>query len=191
VGHESLGVVVPWSDTRFQYTVKDVALAASGVVVVDGRRHVLPDDATWAVLDHGRGLWPYRMTWNWGAGSGRLADGRDIGVQVGSKWTDGTGSTENGVVVAGRLHKLGEELRWEYDPADWLAPWRVTAPLTGRVDLTFWPYHDRADSTELGVLGNRTHQCFGFWRGTALLDDGEQVTFDSLHGWSEEVTNRW
>jgi hypothetical protein len=29
-GHELLAVVVPWSSRRFQYTVKDVALPASG-----------------------------------------------------------------------------------------------------------------------------------------------------------------
>ncbi len=190
-GHESVGVVVPWSDSRFQYTVKDVALPASGHVVVDGRRHELAEDESWAVLDHGRGLWPYRMTWNWGAGSGRLPDGRVVGIQVGGQWTDGTGSTENAIVVDGRLHKVGEELRWAYDSSDWLAPWHVTALRTGRVDLVLEPYHDRVDRTELGVLGNRTHQCFGHWTGTVVLDDGEQMPVAALHGWAEEVHNRW
>ncbi len=31
-GHERLAVVVPWSDTRFQYTVKDLARPATGVL---------------------------------------------------------------------------------------------------------------------------------------------------------------
>jgi hypothetical protein len=30
-------------------------------------------DEAWAVLDHGRGRWPYYITWNWGAASGRCA----------------------------------------------------------------------------------------------------------------------
>ena len=63
---------------------------------------------SWAVLDHGRGRWPYRMTWNWGAASG-VVDGRTIGLQIGGTWTDGTGSTENAVVVDGRLAKVSEE----------------------------------------------------------------------------------
>ena len=60
-------VVVPWSESRFQYTVKDVALPASGTVTITGRQYEVPE-GSWAVLDHGRGRWPYRVTWNWGAG---------------------------------------------------------------------------------------------------------------------------
>ena len=77
------------------------------------------------------------MHWNWGAGSG-VVDGRVVGVQVGGRWTDGTGSTENALVVDGRVHKISEELAWDYDPADWLAPWRVHGELA---DLTFTPFH--------------------------------------------------
>ena len=120
-GHESLGVVVPWSDRRFQYTVKDVARPASGTITVDGVHHDVPAGKSWAVLDHGRGRWPYDVSWNWGAGSG-VSDGRVIGVQLGGQWTDGSGSTENALFVDGRLHKISEELRWEYDTTDFLRP---------------------------------------------------------------------
>ena len=54
-GHERLAVVVPWSDTRFQYTVKDVARPARGTLWVDGRTVDVPAGSSWAVLDHGRG----------------------------------------------------------------------------------------------------------------------------------------
>src|SRR5690606_8784388 len=77
-GHERLAVVVPWSDTRFQYTVKDVARPAWGTVTTAGQTHELADGESWAVLDHGRGRWPYDVRWNWGAGSGR-SGGRTIG----------------------------------------------------------------------------------------------------------------
>ncbi len=188
-GHEALGVVVPWSDRLFQYTVKENTLPASGVVTVGGVRHAF-GPGSWATLDHGRGRWPYRVTWNWGAGSGALA-GRVVGLQVGGRWTDGTGSTENALCLDGRLHKLGEDLVWSYDRTDWTRPWRVTAPRTARADLTFTPYHVRTDRTELGLLGNDTHQAFGHWSGTVVADDGERVAVDGLHGWAEEVRNRW
>ncbi|HJG90458.1 MAG TPA: DUF2804 domain-containing protein, partial [Brachybacterium massiliense] len=82
-GHEAMGVVVPWRRSgqgdegiaRFQYTVKDVARPASGVLVIDGIRHEVPE-GSWAVLDHGRGRWPYRVHWNWAAGSGTVAGRR-------------------------------------------------------------------------------------------------------------------
>ncbi|HEX6246316.1 MAG TPA: DUF2804 domain-containing protein [Nocardioidaceae bacterium] len=189
-GHEALGVVVPWSSRRFQYTVKENTLPAEGEVVVGGRSFPVEGPDAWATLDHGRGRWPYRVTWNWGSGSGRV-DGRVVGIQLGGRWTDGTGSHENALTLDGRLHPIAEELVWEYDRHDWLSPWRVLAPLSGRVDLTFRPEHERRDRTELLVLGNETHQCFGTWHGTVVDDDGTPHNVDGMRGWAEEVRNRW
>ncbi len=180
-GGECLGVVVPWSSRRFQYTVKDVSRPVTGRVVLDGTAY----DVTggWAVLDHGRGKWPYSITWNWAAGSSER-----VGITVGGKWTDGTGSTENALFVDGRAHKIGDELVWEYDRSDWRRRWRIHGP---RLDATLTPFHERADHTFLGVVANETHQCFGHWSGWASTDDGERVSLDGLVGWAEEARNRW
>ncbi len=190
-----MAVVVPWSRRRFQYTVKDLARPTTGWLEIDGVRHdvgaVGSAQEAWAVLDHGRGRWPYAMTWNWGAGSGRGADGRRIGVQVGGRWTDGTGSTENALVVDGRTHKIGSTLVWEYDRTDWLAPWRVHDGDLGSVDLTFTPFHERASRTNALVLFAETHQCFGAWSGWMRDDAGDRVVVDGLEGWAEEARNRW
>lgn len=180
--HDCLAVVVPWSRWRFQYTVKDVALPATGTVTVVGTTYQLPPGESWAVLDHGRGRWPYDVTWNWGAGSG-VSGEHVIGIQVGGKWTVGTGSTENGIVVDGRLHKISEELAWTYDLADWRAPWRVTG---GGLDATFTPEYNRHAATNLGVISARTDQCFGSWSGTFY-----DLAFDGIYGWAEDVHNRW
>ena len=186
-GHEALGVVVPWSDTRFQYTVKDVARPARGTITIDGVTHELPDGESWAVLDHGRGRWPYSMRWHWGAASG-IEHGRRLGLQLGGLWTDGTGSTENALSIDGRLHKLGAELRWDFDSSDWLRPWTITGD---RVELTFTPFHDRYAKTALGVVHTETHQCFGTYRGTVTDDSGAAVPIEALLGWAEFVKNRW
>jgi hypothetical protein len=183
-GHESMGVVVPWSRRLFQYTVKDLALPVSGRLVVRGEETAVEGPDALGVLDHGRGRWPYRMTWNWAAGSG--AGGRAI--QLGGTWTDGTGSTENAVLVDGRLHKIGEELRWEYDRTDWQRPWRISG---ATVDVRFHPFHERASRTNLGVVGSETHQCFGEFSGWATTDDGERVDLAGLVGWAEEARQRW
>ena len=186
-GHESLGVVVPWTETLFQYTVKDVARPASGTITVDGVTHLVPDGESWATLDHGRGRWPYDMRWNWGAGSGRT-DGRVIGIQVGGKWTDGTGSVENALVVDGRLTKISEELVWEYSSTDWMAPWRVTG---SDVDLTFTPFHLKESVTDLKVFAGKTHQCFGHWDGRVRDETGTWIRVAGVVGWAEDVHNRW
>lgn len=185
-GHECLGVVVPWTDRLFQYTVKDVARPATGTIWVDDIPTQLADDS-WATLDHGRGRWPYSIRWNWGAGSGRLG-GKVIGLQVGGKWTDGTGSVENSLLVDGHLSKISEELVWDYSPGDWMAPWRVTS---ASVDLTFTPSHLKASATNAWVFASKTHQCFGHWAGRVRDDTGAWIEFDGLVGWAEDVHNRW
>lgn len=181
-GHERLGVVVPWSDRLFQYTIKDLARPARGTLTIDGVRHELPTGESWAALDHGRGRWPYSIAWNWGAGTGRV-DGSVIGLQVGGQWTDGTGSTENSIVVDGRLTKISDELTWEYSSADWMRPWRIHG---GSVDVTFHPEHLRRAVTQLGVLASRTHQGFGTWTGRV-----GDITVDGVYGWAEDVRQRW
>lgn len=186
-GHECLAVVVPWDRRRFQYTVKDLALPVGGRVTIDGVDVALPAGEAWAVLDHGRGRWPYAVTWNWGAGSGLVA-GRVIGLQVGGQWTDRTGSTENALFVDGRAHKIGEDLAWEYERGNWLAPWRVRGE---RVELRFSPFYERSSRTNLGLLFNETHQCFGHWSGWVADDAGRRVSVDGVVGWAEEVRNRW
>ncbi|MEV4068477.1 DUF2804 domain-containing protein [Nonomuraea fuscirosea] len=181
-GHESLGVVIPWGPRRFQYTVKDVGRPVRGRLVLDGREHEVGEGA-FAVLDHGRGKWPYSISWNWAAGS---APGR--AVQLGGKWTDGTGLTENALILDGRLHKIGARLEWVYDRSDWMRPWRVEGD---GVEVEFTPFHEKVSRTELGVVGSETHQCFGHFGGRVRADDGGWVGLDGLTGWAEEARNRW
>lgn len=185
-GHERLAVVVPWDSRRFQYTVKDVARPAHGTLVLDGERIEVPAGRSWAVLDHGRGRWPYDVRWNWGTGSGRTA-GRVVGLQVGGQWTDGTGSTENSIVVDGRLTKIRAELTWDFDEADAMRPWHVHG---GGLDARFVPFHVKRSRTNLLVVSSRTDQAFGHWSGT-FADGDVEISFEDLPGWAEDVHNRW
>ena len=165
----------------------DVARPARGTVTVDGTVYDLPAGESWAVLDHGRGRWPYDITWNWGAGSGRY-QGSVIGIQVGGKWTDGTGATENAFFIDGRMHKIHEDLTWEYDQADFLRPWSVRG---GGLDARFVPFYDRVARTNLGIIAAATDQCFGVWSGAFTTAGGEVIPFDGVEGWAEHVHNRW
>ena len=192
-GHESLNLVIPWDDRRFQFTSKHQARPASGELVVGDRSWhfgAAQGVEAWGVLDVGRGRWPYRTRWNWGGGAGRVADGRVVGIQIGGKWTEGTGYTENGVLLDGRLSKLGRELVWEYDWDDPMQPWQVTDP-GGQLDLVLTPRFDKHSRVEVGVLGTETHQVFGTWTGRVVTDDGEELALDGAQGFAEESRSRW
>ncbi|MGO3147661.1 MAG: DUF2804 domain-containing protein [Leucobacter sp.] len=185
--HERLALVVPWSETRFQYTVKDVARPASGVLRIGETEIDVPAGQSWAVLDHGRGRWPYNIQWNWGAGSGR-SGGHTIGVQVGAQWTAGTGVSENAFFIDGRMHKIHGETEWTYDLANWKAPWSIRG---GGLVATFTPFHNKQSRTNLGIISARTDQCFGEWAGSFTTEFGERIDFSGIIGWAEEVHNRW
>lgn len=106
------------------------------------------------MLDVGRGRWPSELAWNWGGGAGR-SDGHVIGLQFGAKWTEGSGFTENGLIVDGRLSKIGRELHWDYDWDHPMRPWRITDP-GGQLDVVLSPRfdkHSRASPRRLANAG--------------------------------------
>jgi hypothetical protein len=142
------------------------------------------------VLDVGRGRWPYSTRWNWGGGAGPATTGEVVGIQIGGKWTEGTGFTENGIIVDGRLHKLGRELAWYYDWERPTGPWRVVDP-GGRMDLTLQPTYDKHTRVEALVLGTEVHQVFGTWSGTVVTDEGAELVLDGIVGFAEESRSRW
>ena len=190
VGLESVNVVVPWSDETFNFTSKQVARPATGVLRVGDDEFVLgADDDAWGILDVGRGRWPSRITWNWGAASGR-AGATVVGLQFGARWTEGTGATENGFVLDGRVTKLGRELVWTYRWDDPMAPWTVEDP-GGQLSAVLTPTYDKYTRTGDDDLGSEVHQVFGTWSGRVVDDDGRTVAFDGLRGFAEEARQAW
>ncbi|MFT2815919.1 DUF2804 domain-containing protein [Leifsonia sp. A12D58] len=185
--HQSMGVVVPWSRRKFQYTRKNNCLRVEGSLVIDGVEYALKPESTSATHDHGRGRWPYRTFWNWGSGSGTSL-GHDIGLQFGGKWTDGTGSTENWLRLDGELHKISDELQWTYDPSHWLEPWRINGQ---SVNVTFTPIHHFRALFNRWIVMARADTCYGHFSGDITLPSGDVVLFDNIYGHVEDVARRW
>jgi len=191
-GHESVNVVIPWDDTLFNFTSKEQALPAEGSLTVGGRHWSFgsPEEPdAWGVLDVGRGRWPHEITWNWGGGAGRSGD-HVVGLQFGAKWTDGTGFTENGILVDGTVSKLGREMTWEYDWQDPLQPWTVDDP-GGQLHAVLSPRFDKHTDVGDDEFGSRVHQVFGTWSGHLTTDEGAHFEFDGLQGFAEEARQRW
>jgi hypothetical protein len=188
-GHESLNVVVPWTRTRFQLNSKHNTLPCRGTLRIGDRVLDMHPDRCFGVQDWGRGIWPYRSFWNWGVATG-AQDGALIGVNMGGKWTTGTGSNENGVFLDGRLHKVMEDLEWSYDPANANGPWRVRAPHSGMIELTLAPRYAKTTRLDLGLFCTGGTCVFGTWHGTVRAA-GREIAVRDLVGWAEEFAHRW
>ena len=188
-GQESLNVVIPWSSRRFQFTSKQECLPARGAITWGDEQFVFTPGTTFACLDFGRGIWPYRTAWNWASFSGYSGDDV-VGINMGAKWTDGTGMNENGILLNGRLHKIFGDIVFEYDSGDFMKPWRMKTVDNDMVDLEFTPFFDRAGAANLLLVSANTHQMFGHYRGQ-LNVDGRTVPIDAMLGWAEEHKARW
>jgi hypothetical protein len=189
--HETMNVVIPWSRQRFQFTSKQNCLPVTGTITVGDRKiRLARKDGAFACLDFGRGVWKNRTAWNWGSASTTLADGRPLGLQLGAKWTDGTGMTENAIFLDGRISKLSEDIPFLYDERDFMKPWRIKAK-SKRVDLQFTPFHERVAKAKAGILSSEVHQMFGYYDGTVVPDGGERIAVDHVFGWIEEHRARW
>jgi hypothetical protein len=190
VGHETLNVVIPWSDEQFQYTSKQNTLPAKGYVELGGERLDFASPS-FGCLDYGRGVWPEYTVWNWGSASG-IQDGRTIGLNLGGQWTDGTGMTENGLCVDGRLTKISEDLAFEYDRENTLKPWRVRSAVSNSVDLTFEPEFERvSENGRRDGFFSSARQVFGCYAGRVVPDGGGSIEIRDLFGWIEEHEARW
>jgi hypothetical protein len=188
--HETLNVVIPWSRDRFQFTSKQECLPAQGWVRIGLQEIHFQADESFACLDFGRGVWKYASSWNWAAFSGRSV-GHVIGANMGGKWTDGTGYTENGLVVDGKLIKIGEDLAFEYDSANFMHPWKIYTPNSDLIRLEFTPFYERVAKTEAVILRSEVHQMIGTYSGEIRDEAGNRYPVDKLVGWAEEHHALW
>ena len=104
--HETLNVVIPWSDEQFQFTSKQNTLPTMGFVSIGGGRAYEFAAPSFACLDYGRGVWPEETQWNWGAASG-VQGGHIVGLNLGGAYFLVTGGIEAGT---GSAYLAGLEL---------------------------------------------------------------------------------
>ena len=191
VGHETLNVVIPWSDKRFQFTSKQNTLPTQGTVQWGDETIHFERETTFACLDLGRGIWPFSSFWNWSSFSTRLPDGRTVGINLGAGWTDGTGMNENALCVDGTLTKLSEDVAFKYDTDNFMTPWHLHTTVTDRVDLTFTPFYERVAKTDALVIRSEVHQMIGHFEGTLKPDEGDPIRVEGAIGWAEDHHARW
>lgn len=189
--HETLNVVIPWSEKRFQFTSKQNTLPTEGVVKWGNEVIKFSSRDSFACLDFGRGIWPFESFWNWASFSARLPDKRTVGVNLGAGWTDQTGMNENAVCLDGILTKISEDITFDYDPSDFMASWHLFTSVANRIDLEFTPFFERKAKTDAFVIYSEVHQMFGHFNGRLQCSDGETVQIKNAIGWAEDHHAKW
>lgn len=187
---ESMNVTLPWNDRQYHFTSKQNCLPASGTVKLDGRTYELEANRDYACLDFGRGIWKYKSFWNWSSFSTHVGSDQ-IGVNLGAGWTDGSGATENSLLINGRLEKLSEDILFDYDPKDFMKPWHLHSGCSNQVDLIFTPFYERIAKTDLIILRSEVHQMIGKFTGKITSRNGQQYQISDAIGWAEEHNALW
>jgi len=189
-GLESMNIATSWAENRsaFYYNSKINCLPASGSFTFGNQTFLLDPARDLGVLDWGRGVWTYNNTWYWASASGYL-DGVPFGFNLGYGFSDRTPASENLLLHDGRAHKL-DLVEFHFDRADWLKPWHVSSN-DQRLNLNFRPAVDRSSRINLLAIASEQHQVFGYFSGTAVLDDGTVLQLQDFPGFAEQVRNRW
>lgn len=192
---DSMVISTPFKEDRkaFYYNNKIIGMNASGTIHYNNRTISFTPEDSFGLLDWGRGVWPYRTTWYWGAASG-MVNGDLFGFNLGYGFGDTSAATENMLFFNGEASKLDDITfhipRDEYGNFDYLSPWKVTSSDL-RFEMNFEPILDRSVSLNAVILSTNQHQIFGKFSGYAILDDGTIIIVNDFLGFAERVVNKW
>jgi hypothetical protein len=185
---ESINIQTTWVEDRslFYLNEKVNGLETRGTVKMGNNTSNIFDDS-YTVLDWGRGVWKYQGRWYWSSATG-IANGHKIGFNFGYGFSDRSPATENVIFYDDKIHKL-DDVKFNI-PEGYMDPWTVVSS-DGRVDLKFVPDVNRFSKMNFVVIKSVQNQIFGTFSGTLKLDDGTVVKINDIHGFAEDVFNRW
>ena len=185
----SLVINLPFKESpkAFYYNHKINCMTAEGFVRYGASEYRFEPEASFGILDWGRGVWPFHNEWYWSNGTGYL-EGKMFGFNLGCGFGDPSYATENVLFYEGAAHKLGIV---HFDlGSDYKEPWHLYDD-DGRLDLVFTPVYDRTTKTKLLWVDNCCHQMFGSFRGYAVLDDGRRLPVENIISFAEHAVNNW
>jgi len=174
--------------TGWVYARKTAGVRVSGTLVWDGVSYDLEALGVYGHHDWSAGYMRRQTFWNWGCLSGRLPNGRVVGLNV-SCGVNETSFTENCFWLDGRLHKL-DTVNFVYDRSDLARPWRI-ASFDGRLRLEFRPEGAHAEKVNALVLASNFNQLFGRYHGWLATTAGERISVDGMLGYVESHYAKW
>ncbi|MDR1893664.1 MAG: DUF2804 domain-containing protein [Spirochaetales bacterium] len=173
---------------QFFYAHKRADIPLEGELTLGEIRHTFDPRRAFAVQDWGRGVWPGETHAYWGGGNGSVG-GRPFSFNIGWDYqkSDTSEATENALFYDGRIHKL-EEVTFCVNEKQklWLEPWTFTSS-DGRFEMRMDPIMDRFTKGPQGP----SHQVFGWYSGTVILDDGQKLPLERIFGFAEKNVYRW
>lgn len=194
---DALIIAIPFDESpkQFYYNYKRNCMKCSGVVNFydGGEKKIIKfgDEAdalkSYALLDWGRGVWPFSNEWFWSNGSGTVG-GKLFGFNLGCGFGNTSQATENIVFYENAAHKLGRVAITHED--DWMQPWHLKDD-EGRCDLVMMPQFDRITRDKILFIDNCTHQVFGMFSGSVTLDDGRVLCVKDIPAFAEHAVNNW
>ncbi|MDF2539738.1 MAG: putative rane protein [Herbinix sp.] len=192
---DSMVIATPFPEDKkaFYYNRKIIGMRTLGSVRYKSKVYTFQPYNSFALLDWGRGVWPYKTTWYWGAGQG-LVNGNLFGFNLGYGFGNTSAATENMLFFNGKASKL-EDITFHIprncnNEYDYLKPWAITSS-DHRFEMEFIPILDRSVNLSALMLSTNQHQVFGKYSGYAVLEDGIMVYIKDFLGFAERVENRW
>lgn len=211
--HESYIAAFPFNTSdgkHFYFNEKTNCMAANGVIhagdeVIEFKGL---EDNSFAVLDWGRGVWPFHETWWWGNGSTVLDNGDIFGFEIGWGFGDTSQVSESCLFLNGKGYKIGY-LKLENEDeivkplsSDWVkkgkgTKWIIrsysdeacTIP-NGEFNMEMTPVYDNYTMMRFVCVGNLCHQVFGKWNGLVKID-GKIIEIKDMMAFLERSDNMW
>ena len=172
----------------FYYSDKIVWMPVEGRVKFGDENFEFETKSSYARLDWGRGVWPYKINWYWGAAAGKTRDGHDIWFSHGHSYEDPSFHDKNMVGYDGKGHKLGPiKFIIPENPMD---PWQFTSD-DGRFEMTMMPLMHNPSKMNFIIFNSKSNLVYGLYTGDVILDDGSKIHVENLLGHAEAIKWKW
>ncbi|PVZ69658.1 DUF2804 domain-containing protein [Pelagibaculum spongiae] len=197
---EPLSVCTKTGINGWTFTRKSAGLPVTGILDFENQQTDLQQAGFLGSLDWSCGYMRRETCWNWVCISGKLANGKNFGVNLAAGVNE-TGFTENVMWVDNQRIKLDMAL-FNYQQGDDKKPWKIITS-DGNLELEFIPASHYGRKLKTGLIDTRFKQYYGHFKGRARINTTDQygktigaeaeewIDFEALPGFTEEHYARW
>jgi hypothetical protein len=187
---ESLVTNMSWRNEKnaFRYSRRSPWYTVEGVIQFGTTELIFTKGNAWGIYDWNRGVRPRSDVRYWASACG-MAEGRQIGFSAAYGSADSSQGTENAFFVDGKLHKL-DQVTFHIPTSNWLSPWRFTSN-DNRLEMNFNPHQERIERKRMLFYATSRRQVCGFFSGKVILDDGSELEFQNITGFTERYKTRF